>query len=405
MAYVTRSRGRVDVMTVVCCVLLSTLAMVTPGQTALASLLRRTVVAPLLDVQEASQRWRSAWVHRQGVTLAADSVAMAAVQAHALQIENAQLRGLIGLGRRVATGFVPAEALRSPAGEDYHFITSLTLTAGRTAGVRKYSPVITPDGLVGVVQSADPTVSIAILYTNPDFRVSATSTDGRTFGIVYPHLAEGIEARDQQYLLELRDVPFRDTLRQGAHIYTAGIGGVWPVGIPIGTVVKELTEADGLSRTYLIAPAVNPSDVTTVMILTPQRDSQGVGNVWATTLVNDSVSRRIVAAGDSLARVAAARQAQDRLASLDSVRRAVTDSILRVYGLHDTAAARSDSARRGAAAAVSPAGDSAVRDSIRRDSARRAHRDSIRRDSIRRDSLMRRTHPDTGRVAEGEAPQ
>ena len=101
---------------------------------------------------------------------------------------------------------MPAEALHSTAPSE-DLVTTLTLTAGSTAGIKRYSPVVAPEGLVGTIQTADPTMSIAILYTHPDFRASAMSADGAAFGIVYPH-AIGRRGGDA-YMLELRGVPTR----------------------------------------------------------------------------------------------------------------------------------------------------------------------------------------------------
>jgi rod shape-determining protein MreC len=367
----------------ICCVLLSAVTMVTPGQATVAAALRRTIVAPLLFLQEGAQRWRTAWLRRETVMLVADSSAMRVVNAQALEIENAQLRDLIGLGKSLGSGFVPAEALQTSAGEDYHFITTLTLTAGTNAGVHRYSPVITADGVVGVVETVDPTISVAILYTNPDFRVSAMSADGTAFGIVSPH--QGVTTPGQAYLLELRDVPFRSSLKVGVPIYTAGIGGVWPVGIPVGTIVRELAQADGLSRTYLVAPAVNPSKVSDVIILTQQREAQGVGNIWASAIGMDSATKRIVAAGDSLARQAVLLQAQARAAAMDSMKRATIDSILRVYGIRDTTSMRRDSVRQ-----------DSVRHRARPDSGHVAAAHDSSHVAVPHDSTPRRARPDTG---------
>src|SRR6185295_230473 len=166
--------------------------------------------------------------------------------------------------------------------------------------------------------------------TNPDFRASAMSADRTAYGIVYPH-SRGNSLRDRQYFLELRNVPFRTVLKPGVAIFTAGLGGVYPAGIAVGTVVRELEVNPGMSRTYLLAPAVSPSNLTSVLILTPQRSSQGVGNIWTAAVSIDSATRSIVKGGDSLMMAAAALADRQRRATLDSVRRVVTDSILRVY--------------------------------------------------------------------------
>jgi rod shape-determining protein MreC len=225
------------------------------------------------------------------------------------------------------------------------------------------------------------------------------SGDGTSFGIVYPHLQQSLGGTGE-YLLELRGVPFRTTLPAGTMIYTSGLGGTFPRGIPIGSVLRELKTAEGWTRTYLLQPSVNPAKVNSVMVLTSQRSTQKVDNVWQMVARIDSATRSVASSGDSLVRRAAA----------DSVRRAAADSLHRVQAAKPAtdSATRADSTRRVAASTDSAARaraesdsaraaraarrEAARRDSIRRDSIRRdsVRRDSIRRDTVRRDTTSRR---------------
>jgi rod shape-determining protein MreC len=379
------------------CVVLSLIAVVLPAKSRepIASALRRTVVAPLVGLQAGAERWRSAWVSSEQRRISADSVAMRAVKAQALLLENDQLRKIIGLGTRLEWGFVPAEALHSTEPSE-DVVRTMTLTAGSTAGIKEYSPVVAPEGLVGTIQSADPTMSIAILYTHPDFRASAMSADGSAFGIMYPHAGRGTGT--DAYMLELRGVPTRVTLKQGTVLYTSGLGGTYPRGIAIGSVVQEIKTTEVWTRTYLVRPAVTPSRVTTVLVLTAQRVTQGVGSVWGVAVNADSATKRIAAAGDSIIKQAAVIEAQARAAALDSVRRATIDSVKRSLGVPATpmTAADSAAARRpvpSSPAAIAPRQAApVVRDSSslnrpvavpRRDTTR-VRRDSIRPDTTRK---------------------
>ena len=135
------------------------------------------------------------------------------------------------------------------------------------------------------------------------------------------------------------------TLKPGTVIYTSGLGGVFPRGITIGTIVQELKTSEVWTRTYLVRPAVSPSRVTSVLILTAQRITQGTGNVWGATVNADSATRKIAAAGDSLAKQAAVLEARARMAALDSVRRATIDSVTRALGVPTAPAVKRDSTR------------------------------------------------------------
>jgi rod shape-determining protein MreC len=309
----TRSGSRFDIALFAVCVLLGLVARGLPAdvQDSVASIFRRSVAAPLLHLQKNAERTRTAWLAHERVATERDSLVLRAYDASALETENYQLRALLGLGSRLEWGFVVAEALHAVSLGD---TLSVALAAGSDAGVRPFSAVIAPEGIVGIVHTVDPTVSLAILWTHPSFSASAATEDGSAFGIVKAHLSDGPE----RYLLELREVQYRSTLAPGTPIYTAGVGSVFPARIPIDTVIGELRTAAGWSRTYLVRPAVSPADVRSVMILNPRRAADGVAVAWQTPEAAEATARAIAAAGDSVARVARAAAAARQAAASSS---------------------------------------------------------------------------------------
>lgn len=342
----------------------------------LASSMRRTFLAPLVMLQERAEASRRSLLLDADRTAIRDSVALRAMAVSALESENDRLRELIGLGARLKWGFIPAEALHGRGVRD---VTTMTLTAGSNAGVRRLSPVIAPEGVVGMVSTVDPTMSEAMIWTHSDFRVSAMSEDGAAFGIAQAHLGSATTG----FLMELRGIPFRSVLKPGAQIVSSGLGGVWPRGIPIGTVLEEVKTAEGWARTYLLRPAVPPADVGAVMILRNDRATKGFENVWSSAAAAEAAAARIVVAGDSAARTAALAEAAARRAALDTTRRDGTVGGQIPGGLPpelmpDTSGAQS-------AVPLDP--DAAARRAAARRAA--ARRDSIRRDSLERDSTGR----------------
>ena len=362
MARAVRSGSRADSALLAACALLSLLATVLPVpiREAIASSLRRTVVAPLLVLQQRAERVRSAFASRDADASRVDSLVVRNNELGEMAAENERLRGLLSLGRHLRWGFVPAQALHGQGIGDEH---SLTLTVGEAAGVRVRSAVVAHDGLIGQVTAVDPRTSTVIIWSHPDFRASAMAADGSAFGIVRPHLGE----EPERSLLELRGVAFRDALKPGTRITTSGLGGVFPRGIPVGVVLGEVKTSEAWSRTYLVRPAVRPPDVTDVMILSPQRVSTPLDNVWTSPTTAEGAVQRVVQAGDSLesliAAAAAAVQARQRQA--DSIATAP------LAPLPDAAVPESAAARAAARTATA-------------DSVRRATSPTTRRDSLRR---------------------
>ncbi|MFN2567858.1 MAG: rod shape-determining protein MreC [Gemmatimonadaceae bacterium] len=320
MARAARFSTRIDLAAFGMLIILALVASAAPAsmREPVARTMRRTVVVPLIGLQSGAEKWRAAWLASARETAQRDSFALRAFEVPVLQSENQRLRKILGLASRLESGFVPAEALRTTNRRNPF---ELTLTAGSRAGVDENSPVVAPEGLVGVVLSVDPTQSVAMTFNNSEFAVSAMTADGSAFGIVYPHAPTGPES-PERYMLEMRGVPFRNTVQPNTLVYTSGLGGRFPRGIPIGTVVREIKTPETWARTYVIRPAVNPADVGAVMILYPRRAAEGVENVWAMGTATDSAIRAVVAAGDSMARADSNAIIAARRRMLDSLARA-----------------------------------------------------------------------------------
>ncbi len=368
MARLGRSNNRIDSTVLLVCAVLSLIALVLPTQVRepIASGLRRSILAPLLRLQQSAEESRRALTMHDAVVSQRDSIALREMGVGSLETENVRLREILGLGSRLKWGFVPAEALHGRGVRDEF---GVTLSAGSRAGVLKLSPVVGPEGLIGVVDNVDPMISHAMVWTHPDFRVSAMSEDASAFGIVQAHLESGAG----RYLMEMRGVPFRTSIKPGTMVVSSGLGGVYPRGIPIGRVIGETKTAETWARTYLIRPAVFPADVYAVMILRPDRATAGVDNVWAVGTIADSSVRKVVAAGDSLARTAALAEATARQAVQDSITR---DSLRRA-GVPEQSIVPPDSVVK------------VRRPIVRRDSVRvdTTYRDTSRRAPARRDSV------------------
>ena len=336
MARAARFTNRFDLVLFGACILLSLVSMVLPPnlREPVAGALRRSLVAPLVRLQRGAEKWRGAYLTAEREELRRDTLALAAARVPTLEADNDRLRQMLGLGSKLQWGFIPTQALQGRGRADDF---TITLSAGSRAGIRERSLVVAPEGIVGMVQTVDPSMSLAILFAHPDFRVSAMSADGSAFGIVQPHIPGGTTLnsgqtgglQSERWLLELRGVPFRSTLKPGAVVYSSGLGGIYPRGIPVGVVLGEIKTTEAWARTYLLRPSVNPAEISSVMVLTPQRGTAGLNNVWADVGSVDSATRRIVAAGDSLARQAASAEAAARRAAIDSAVRTYRDSARR----------------------------------------------------------------------------
>lgn len=268
-----RFASRWDTLAFVACVGLALVARAVPerAQEAVSSGVRRTVLAPFLLVEQQTSRLRAAYAQADGFLAERDSAALRALGATSLAEENQRLRELLDLQGRLADGAVAATLLRQATPTRG---LTVVLSKGARDGVRLLAPVVTPRGLLGVVRSVDPQTAVMVLWTHPDFRVSAMTPDGAVFGLVQPRGG----SPDLMTML-LVGVPYRDTIPAGTPLLTSGFGGVYPRGIPIGTVMGMLDEQEGLARSYVVRAAVHPGSASHVMVLV-RRDPE-IGSAFA----------------------------------------------------------------------------------------------------------------------------
>jgi rod shape-determining protein MreC len=253
--------SRRDTLLLGICLLLSLGVLLLPGEWALGltSTIRETALAPLIWLQRSAEDQKTSRARLEAVRASRDSIALAAQSVPALRQENAELRALLGLPARSNQRTVAAPVLRQLQPTEGR---TLVLGAGRQEGVRVGNPVVSPEGLVGMVVSVGLQSAVAMTWAHPDFRASAVTEDGSVLGIAAP--APTLEA--SQAFLELRGVPYRDTLAVGTMVVTSGLTGVYPHGIPVGRVAGVRREELGWERIYRLSALANPGAVTHVLI-------------------------------------------------------------------------------------------------------------------------------------------
>lgn len=274
--------SRRDTIALALCILLSIGARLAPTdvQDKVVEAIRGTVLAPFLAMQHWIENERD--VHLQAIArmAAADSEQVQELELRTLEQENEYLRSLLGLSARISTAHVAAEVVRlGQPGEEF---SSLSLAAGSNQGIEQNDPVVALGGLVGHIVQVFATTSEVLLWTDANFRASAVtearsgSGEGKpVFGIVEPLGG----TMPNSMFMELRGIPYLEQVPVGAQVFTSGagveLGGVYPRGIPIGTVVAVADSLEGWSRTYRVQPAVPIASVSHVIVLTGKNADVG----------------------------------------------------------------------------------------------------------------------------------
>jgi rod shape-determining protein MreC len=184
----------------------------------------------------------------------ADSAAMYQETVDQLRDKIDRLRHMVELPKLPGRARIAADVIMYWPHEN-----RLTLSVGRDKGIEPNLPVITPDGLVGVIQTVEESRCQVTLITSPTIVVGAMAQRDPP----QPGLLKG--QTPTRLLLEFVDT--QSPLEVGDKVVTSGHSETIPGGIPIGKIIKVENDADFGSRRAQIFPNVKVGELREVFIL------------------------------------------------------------------------------------------------------------------------------------------
>ena len=157
---------------------------------------------------------------------------------------------------------IAASVISRPAGA---FAQAIVVSAGTADGVEVNAPVVTGDGLIGLVTRVTSHASRVTLLTDQESAVSALDANTDAAGVV-GH-GSGIAST-----LELDRVSKDKRVRIGDTIATAGwrsakLSSLYPKGIPIGTVTSVGQTDTDLYKQVQVQPFADFSSLDAVIVL------------------------------------------------------------------------------------------------------------------------------------------
>lgn len=113
------------------------------------------------------------------------------------------------------------------------FLTTLVINRGEIHGVKENMPVFSMNGLVGKITKASHSHSRVQLLVDPNLKLSVLERKSRVVGF--------LESVDGRLLTAM--IPSHAGVKEGDTLITSGLGGIFPKGIPVGSV-KAVRKSD-----------------------------------------------------------------------------------------------------------------------------------------------------------------
>jgi rod shape-determining protein MreC len=174
--------------------------------------------------------------------------------------ENEQFREFLGLKETNPDyDFEPATVIGRDSTNRFY---SFTIDKGSIHGVEPADPVITADGLVGIVWEVGLTYSHVRTILDISVEVGVYDISTRDSGI-----ATGDISLSADGLCKIKYLPKESGISSGNLVATSGIGGVFPKDLAVGKVTSIYVDSSGLSLVAEIEPTADIANVTDVLVI------------------------------------------------------------------------------------------------------------------------------------------
>lgn len=192
----------------------------------------------------------------------------AAARAHLqreTELENERLRDLLGFKHALAQ---PAAAARIIAKDPSSWFNTVIINKGAADGLTQGLPAVTARGIAGQVVEVSAHQSKLMLIIDRSSAVDALVQRNRVRGVVKGTAQEECTL---DYVMP------EDDVRPGDSIISSGFDGVYPKGLPIGTVSAVLGQGKDFFKEVQITPAVDFNKLEEVLIILAPRPFTPVG--------------------------------------------------------------------------------------------------------------------------------
>lgn len=181
-----------------------------------------------------------------------------------IEKENEELRAALDIvdSARDFNPIIANVISRSPE----RWLEQLAINRGSQHGVEKNMAVMTVDGMIGKVTSVSNLTSTVQLITGFDQLNHISATISRKdkdniFGLI-----EGYDKEEEALIFRIIDQSDKDVL-EGELVVSSNLGGLFPSGLPIGTIKKVMLDPYGLTTKVYVEPTANMYEINHVFVV------------------------------------------------------------------------------------------------------------------------------------------
>jgi rod shape-determining protein MreC len=172
-----------------------------------------------------------------------------------LELSHSRLQSLLkfkrGLKRKVAAAAVVGK-------DPSPWLKTVIIDKGRDEGVQSGMPVVTPDGIAGLVIDASAGYAKVLLITDQNSAVDALTQSSRARGIVKGESSGKLRL---DYVLRRHDIV------EGDIIISSGLDGVFPKGLRVGYVHEVIKPNSGIFQEVSVTPYVDFEKLEEVLVI------------------------------------------------------------------------------------------------------------------------------------------
>jgi len=176
-------------------------------------------------------------------------------------LENETLRDQLEYKKQVTSTLIPTTII---AKNFSNIQGNFILNSGWSDGILKSMPVITNDGLVGIVKEAEENFSLIRTIHNTSFKIAGTIQRSNINGVIY---------WNGQNLI-MHNIPTTADIDRGDRVVTSTLSSILPSSIPIGLVVKKESNISGILSDVIIKPFVDVMTAKNVFVLQEVKSKQ-----------------------------------------------------------------------------------------------------------------------------------